>query len=386
VDREPADRNPDVRTAALVVVAAIAVITALYFGRTFLVPIAFAMLLNAVFRPVVRGMQRLRIPAPVGATLVVLSLIGLMVAGGLLLQAPMHRWFTQLPQTFDQARAKLQRITQPVQKAAAVARQVERSARDLGSATQPSSQPASQPGGQPAAPAGAGNGTAAASHDQPPQEVTPAPPGLLSDVLGTTTALLGGTLEVLVLLLLILAGGGAFRKKLVAAVRGPERKARAERVVQESHAVVLRYLLVTAIINVVQGVLVGLLMWWLGMPSPVLWGLFTFVLEFVPYLGATVMIVLLTIVGLATLDGVWHAALPPLGYLLITNVQNNIVSPLAYGHGLKLNPVVILIAVLFWWFIWGTPGAFLAVPILAVAKVVADNSRRLKPLSEFLGE
>jgi predicted PurR-regulated permease PerM len=77
------------------------------------------------------------------------------------------------------------------------------------------------------------------------------------------------------------------------------------------------------------------------------------------------MVATLAIVGLATFDSIPHALAPPGTYLLITTIQNNVVSPYAYGNHLKLNPVAVLIGVLLWWFLWGVPGAFLAVPIVA---------------------
>jgi predicted PurR-regulated permease PerM len=110
------------------------------------------------------------------------------------------------------------------------------------------------------------------------------------------------------------------------------------------------------------------------------------VLEFVPYLGATVMILLLAVTGFATFDGIGHALLAPAGYLVVATLQNNLVSPIAYGRRLKLNPVAVLLGVLFWWFVWGIPGAFVAVPIVATLKIAADRADRLRPLGVFLGE
>jgi predicted PurR-regulated permease PerM len=364
----------------MVAIAIVAVLGTLYFGREFFVPIAFAMMLNAVFRPVVRGLQRLHVPAWVGALLVVLGLVGVIVAGIVALKAPMKHWIEQVPQSFDAAERKLDRIREPARKVADVANRIEQNAHNL-AATQPTTQPSA---GNPNASA-SGPGAATPPPTQQPAEVSPQPPGMFSDVLGTTTAILGGIVEVLVLLMLILAGGGMFFDKLVKVLHNPEHRTAAGRIVHKANRAVLRYLAVTAIINVGQGAIVAVAMWWLGMPAPLVWGALTVVLEFIPYLGATVMIVLLSIVALATLDG-WKILAAPGSYLLITSIQNNVVSPLAYGRGFKLNPVAVLVGVLFWWFIWGTPGAFLAVPILATMKVIADNIESLKGVGEFMGD
>jgi predicted PurR-regulated permease PerM len=127
-------------------------------------------------------------------------------------------------------------------------------------------------------------------------------------------------------------------------------------------------------------------MWWIGMPSPLLWALFTFLAEFVPYLGAALVIALLSITALATFDSIGHVLLVPASYLIVSTLQNNLVSPIAYGNRLRLNPVAVLIGVIFWWFIWGILGAFLAVPILAMIKVFCDHQPNLKSIGEFLGE
>ena len=76
----------------------------------------------------------------------------------------------------------------------------------------------------------------------------------------------------------------------------------------------------------------------------------------------------------------------PGSYLVITTLQNNVVSPLAYGRRLKLNPVAVLVGVLFWWFLWGVPGAFLAVPVIATAKIMGDHIESLQALGEFLAD
>jgi predicted PurR-regulated permease PerM len=122
----------------------------------------------------------------------------------------------------------------------------------------------------------------------------------------------------------------------------------------------------------------------LGLPAPFLWGLFTVLAEFIPYAGGFVMVTLLALTGLAGGGGLGHALIAPLLYLLITTLQNNLVSPVVYGRGLKLNPAAILIAVMVWFFLWGVPGAFLAVPLLAATKVLCDHIDGLSGLGSFL--
>lgn len=359
------------------IVAALLLTAALYFGREFFLPIAFAFTLNALFRPVVRGM---RLPAPAGAAVIVLGMIALIVVGGVLLARPVKEWLAKAPERFEAAQQKLDRIRRPVQQVQAVAERIQHAAD--GPTTAPSSQPSSQPGET------ASSRSTSTEQPQPvaPQAPAPQGPGLVGRFIGTTTTLVGGVVEVLVLLYLLLASDDMFFRKLLKVMPRRQEKREAREVVDEAESVVLRYVAVTALINAAQAVVIGLALWWLKVPNPVLWALLTFVLEFIPYLGATIMIAMLAVVSFGSFDGTWHILAAPGIYLLVTTVQNNIVSPYAYGDRLKLNPVAVLIGVLLWWFIWGIGGAFLAVPIIATVKIVCSHSETFGWLAEFLGE
>jgi predicted PurR-regulated permease PerM len=368
VSAAPAEKH-GLRTTAMVILAFFATAAALYFGREFFVPIVFAILLNALFRPVVRGMERLHIPSAIGGAIVVLTLVASLTAAGFALSGPLQRWMQEAPDRFTAAQKKLDKLRQPVRQLNQVANQIEHAA--SGPATAPSN--------------GAG-----ASDTVVAQPVAPAPApqsrGLAARFLDSSTKALTAIVEVLLLLFLLLAAGDLFVKKLIKIIPLWRDKKSAEDAVEESQGVVMRYLLVTLAINTGQGIIVGLVMWWLKMPSPLLWGFFTVILEFIPYMGATVMIALLSIIAFAAFDDIGHTLAVPASYLVITTLQNNVVSPYLYGQHLKLNPVAVFIGVLLWWFLWGIPGAFLAVPIIATFKIIADHVDTLKPVGEFLGE
>ena len=358
----PADSttpHPGLRTTAIVLLAIFGIAAGLYFGREFFVPIVFAILLNALFRPVVRGLEHLKIPTYFGGAVVVIGLFVGFGFAGFLLASPMQRWLQEAPGRFAAAEKKLDKLRQPVQQVSKVANELEHAAQ--GPTTAPS---AAVPAPAPA----------------------PQTRGLAAKLLDNSTKVLTSIVEVLLLLYLLLASGDLFAKKLIKIIPLWQDKRAAETVVEESQRVIMRYLLVTLCINTGQGIVVGLVMWWLKMPSPILWGLFTLVLEFIPYLGATVMIAILSVISFATFDNVGHMLAVPGSYLVITTLQNNVISPYLYGQHLKLNPVAVLVGVLLWWFLWGIPGAFLAVPIIATVKIISDHVDTLKPVGEFLGE
>jgi predicted PurR-regulated permease PerM len=124
----------------------------------------------------------------------------------------------------------------------------------------------------------------------------------------------------------------------------------------------------------------------LGMPSPMLWGVLTFLLECLPYIGALFMVAAVTVTAFATFEGVGQILLPPLAYIVVSTIQNNLISPFAYGGGLRLNPLVVLVVVIVGWFLWGVAGAFVAVPLLAAVKVFAERSSRDSRLAAILSE
>lgn len=116
-----------------------------------------------------------------------------------------------------------------------------------------------------------------------------------------------------------------------------------------------------------------------------LWGALVILLEFIPYLGALTMVAILGAAALATFPDVWHALLVPATFLAINLVQANLVSPILLGARLALNPVALFVSLAFWFWIWGIPGAFIAVPLLATFKIFCDHIDALAGVGEFLG-
>ena len=347
-----AETNSPLRTPAVVVIAIAAAAFTLYFGREFFQPIAVAVVLAIVFRPPVRWMERMKVPTSLAAAIVVLTLIAVMFLIGLAFSGPMQKWFETAPQTFAVAQTKISRLREPLRRVTDV---IEKATQ--GPTTQQTSAPAPQIG------------------------------GYLATLFGTTTTLLAGGAEVLLLLYLLLSTGDLFLQKLIKITRSGKEKARVPKTVSDVENVVLRFLLVMAGINFTQAVDRHDCDEIPRRPQAAALGrLRIYVLEFIPYLGATVMVCLLAVTALTTFDSVTHIIIVPAAYLLIATMQTSVVSPLAYGERLRLNPVAVLLGVLLWWFLWGVPGAFVAVPLLATVKIIADRTENLKAVGEFLGE
>jgi len=366
----------------LTLIAAIISAAALALGRDFFIPIALALCFHALLRPAVRALERLRFPAWLGASVVMLGTLVVLFFAGVLFSSTVKTFMAQAPSSIAKAREKLSSMGTPIRKLTdAAAGRDSMPAQDSTRAQDSSSAPDSTPR----------QGQGRRAQAPPPPSASAASsggsgPSLIAAILGQGASFVALVVEVLVLLYLLLAAGNRVFRKLIRSMQAPDDKRTASDVLHETESIVSRYLVITALINVGQGLAVGLAMWAIGMPNPLMWGLLTFALEFIPFLGGAINVVLLLITAFTTFDSLGQILLAPGLYLLITTLQNNVVSPFAYGGRLKLNPVAIMICVLFWFFIWGIPGAFLAIPIAAMMKVLGDQIPRLAPLAELLGD
>ncbi len=133
------------------------------------------------------------------------------------------------------------------------------------------------------------------------------------------------------------------------------------------------YLSVVAIINLVVGVTAGVVAYLVGLPNVIAWAVLGFVLNFVPYIGALLMQFVLLGVGLVTFPSLTHALVAPVLYLGFTTLEGHFVTPSIMGRRLTLNPLTVFLSLVFWTWLWGPVGAFLAVPILIMGLVAVSH-------------
>lgn len=347
--------SPRTRSVGITILVVLALFYTLYFARDFLLPIAFALLLNFLFSPVVRMLARWHVRPPLGAAVVVLALLGIVGLGVYELSGPVHDLAQSAPATLSSAQGKLRKLMRPLERVSKTAEQVESAA------------------------------TGVAAPTARPREVVVRQPSLISRIFGTTQRFLADALEVIVLLYFLLAAGDLFLQKLVKVLPNLQDKQKAVEIARATEASISTYLLTAASVNVVEGIAVAGALYLLEMPNPALWGALAALLEFMPYLGAFTMTVILTIAGITTFDNVGHALMVPSSFLAINLVQANLVSPVFLGHRLALNPVAIFVGFAFWFWIWGIPGAFIAVPLLATFKIFCDHIESMASVGEFLG-
>ncbi|ALA17283.1 hypothetical protein AL346_07505 [Chelatococcus sp. CO-6] len=174
-------------------------------------------------------------------------------------------------------------------------------------------------------------------------------------------------------LIFFLAGRAQMKRKLVVGFMTREARLMALQIVSEIERALGRYLGTVTMINAGLGIATGIAMWLIGLPSPALWGLLAFVLNFVPYIGAVLTTLTIFAVGLVSFETLGMAVLPPVVFLALTTLEGQFITPSVVGRRLTLNPFIVFLAVAFWTWIWGPIGAFLAVPILIVTVVLLEH-------------
>jgi predicted PurR-regulated permease PerM len=352
-DLLPTERALDIRSVALTGLFVLATFYTLYFARDFILPILLAWILSSLLAPIVRLFKRVHIPEALSALFIILALLGTLSLGVYRLSDPVAEWIQRAPQSLSGVRVKLQGITGPVQGVQETTKEIEKMT-TLG-------------------------------NDEKATAVEIKKPGLGEVVLSGAKNFFVAAGVTLVLLYFLLASGDMFLLKLVKILPTLENKKLAVEIYRQIETDVSTYLSVVTLINIGFGCIIGFSMYLLGMPNPLLWGVMAAVLAYIPYLGALVGIVTVTIVAILTFDDIYRIIMVPIVYFILDNIQGNLIMPMVLGRRLALNPVVIFIWLIFCGWIWGITGALLAVPLLAIIKIISDHIEQLASIGEFLG-
>ncbi|MFL6739250.1 MAG: AI-2E family transporter [Sphingomicrobium sp.] len=174
----------------------------------------------------------------------------------------------------------------------------------------------------------------------------------------------------LLVIYFFLSGWTGMRKRTIVSRGSFEGALTTARVIQQTVDATSTYIGTITVINVCLGALTAAILWALGMDSPVMWGGIVAVLNYIPYLGPIAAALLLALGGLMTFVDPWAAMLPPAAFICLHLIEANVITPLIVGHRLTINPLLILVSLSFWAWVWGTTGALLAVPLLIIMKTV----------------
>jgi len=337
----------DIQTVFLGGLIFLATMVSLYLAAAIILPIVLAVILKLLLQPALRPLERLHIPRTIASLVVVLLVVGGIVGFGSVVSGPAMSWVQKIPQGLPRLEQHLKAFRQPLAEFGGVLDRAEQ-------ATQ-----------------GPADGT---------PSVIVKSAGLANTLAIGTFNLLISTLTTILLLFYLLASGDIFLRRIVEVLPRFKDKRQAVDIVQNIEHDVSAYLVTISAINLMVGVATGIAMYFSGLGDAVLWGAAAFLLNFVPILGPLVGVGVFGMVGLLSFDTLGYALIPAGLYFLIHVIEGEFVTPLILAKRLMLNPVIIILSLIFWYWLWGVAGAILAVPIVAIIKIISD---RVKPLMAF---
>ena len=372
--------QPAVRGLAAAAVAAI-IIGTLYFGREVFIPIALAILLSFVLAPLVRLLQRWRIPRGLSVISVVfIAFMSIFALGGVI-ATQVAELAGDLPQYQFTMREKIKSL----RGTAATSGTLERAAdvlQDLGKELNKPKDPATSPTIQPPVP------TPAQEPRPIPVEVRQPPPTALESIAALISPLLRpltttGITAIFVIFILLQREDLRNRFIKLAGSRDLQKTTAA---LDDATTRLSRLFLIQLALNTAFGVVIGTGLWIIGIPNPVLWGILAAVLRFVPYVGAAISAVFPLTLAAAVDPGwtmlLWTAAL----FLVVEPLVGHVIEPLLYGHSTGLSPVAIITSATFWTALWGPVGLVLATPLTICLVVLGRHVERLEFLEVMFGD
>ncbi|MBM9592999.1 AI-2E family transporter [Roseitranquillus sediminis] len=332
----------------------IAAAATLVLARSFFMPVILAFLLSLVFSPIRRFLARKGVPPGITAAVVVIGLLVALVVGLLSLSAPVREYAQDAPTIIRDVERKMRVLSSAVETVTEASEEVEKLTEG-----------------------GGGGG-------EQPERVVVDRPGVLAQVATSAPYMLAQTALTLVLLFFLISSGDMFYEKIVHAIPRFSDKRRAIEIAYDIEKKISRYFLTISVINAGLGVAIGTALYFLGMPNPVLFGVLAFALNFVPYLGALTGVALTAVIGIVTFDTLAQAAFVAFVYFAFTSLEGQFITPYAVGRSLKLNPVVVFIAVAFWGWAWSVIGMVIAVPVLITLRAFSERIPQMNGLGLFL--
>lgn len=315
----------------------------LLLARFVLLPVVAAMVIGILMGPASDRAAERGVPQPLSALILVLLLVGILSLLIVVLAAPVSDWVGKAPEIGARLKDKLWLLDYPMQAL--------RDLRDM-----------LNPGGDHSAPLDFGISNL----------IQPAL-GLLTPAIGLVTPAIGQLLIFLGTLFFFLSARVQLRRGIVLLLPSGDARLRGLRVIHEAESNLTAYFATVSVIYFAEGLLVGLASYVIGLPSPVAWGALTFVLSFIPYLGPGTVILVLFGVGVVHFPSATHALIAPAFYIVLATVEGNFITPAVVGRRLTLTPLAVFLSLVFWAWLWGPIGAFLATPLLTIGLVIAGQ-------------
>lgn len=356
------DRMEMIRTTSVVVIAFLFMTQALYVAAAVMIPVISAVVISLALRPIVRKLSSYGLPAAVAAFITLGLLTGVTILLASRLVAPASEWMSRTPIKFKlrQLEQKLEPLREPLES-------VQEASHEISKAVDKS--------------------TATPSDElSAPEAVVIKPPNLVSAMLSSTWQLAAGSLLCIVLTFFFLAKGEALLEHVAVVLPFEASGTSGESGVAAVERSISRYLLTVSVINACLGASVAAACWLVGVPNALLWGAMATLLNFLPYIGGLVGAGVVLLVSLFTFDSIAYASLAPLAYVTLTAIEGNFVTPSVLGRSMSLNPLVVILSLTYWTWLWGAAGAVLAVPLLAVFVSACRQFNATRPLAAMLSD
>jgi predicted PurR-regulated permease PerM len=329
---------------------ALAVLAALYVAAEIVLPFVLAVVLKLLLQPAMRLLERWHVPRILAALLLILSVFGTIVGLGAAIAGPASTWAAKLPEGVPRLQERLSFLQAPINTLQRFLQQVE----DYG-----------QSAGTPPAVSAQGS-------------------SLMTKLFAGTRYFASGFFTTILFLFFLLVSGDTFLRRLVEILPSFTNKRQAVDISQQVESDISAYLVTITLMNAAVGIATAMVMWLTGIGDPILWGAVAFLLNFVPILGPVFGVVIFLLAGLLTNDTLWQALLPSGLYLGIHLIEGQLITPMLLAKRFILNPVLVIISLVFWFWMWGAPGAILSVPMLAITKIICDRIRPLAAFGHFL--
>jgi predicted PurR-regulated permease PerM len=345
----------DPRTVFLAGLFVLAALTAAYLASEIVLPLVLAFILKLLLQPVVRALERLYVPRTLASLLLILLVFGTIAGLTAAISGPASTWAAKLPESVSRLESHLMFLRAPI-------RALQRLLEQVG---------AHREGGS----------------FSPTPIVTEGSTllvNLIAKVFAGTQSFASGFFVTVLFLFFLLVHGDTFLRRIVEILPHFGNKRRVVEISQTIESDISIYLLTITIMNVAVGTASAIAMWLTGLGDPILWGTFAFLLNYVPILGPASGIVIFLLAGLLTMDTLWQALLPAGLYFGIHLAEGEIITPLLLARRFTLNPVLVVLSLIFWFWMWGAAGAIIAVPMLAIAKIVCDRIQPLAALGHVL--
>jgi predicted PurR-regulated permease PerM len=369
-------------SAVATAILAVIIITMLYFGREIIIPIALAILLSFVLAPLVGLLQRIRVPRGLAVVSVVVLAFAFIFAMGSLLASQLTQLAGDLPRYQSTISEKIQLFRNTTAGRGTLER-ASGMLKDLSKELDKPKDAAQATGG-----VASGNLKASTPPTPVPVEVRQPEPSALESLESLISPLLhplATTGIIIIFVIFILLQREDLRNRLIR-LAGSRDLQRTTAALDDAARRLSRLFLIQLLLNGTFGVVIGIGLWLIGIPSAILWGILAAVLRFVPYIGAAIAAAFPLALAVAV-DPSWSMLLWTLAlFFVVEPIVGHVIEPMVYGHSTGLSPVAVVASATFWTALWGPIGLVLATPLTVCLVVLGRHVERLEFLDVMFGD